>query len=96
MRLKILKILRLNNPKQCEKYPQDFGLPYFCPECLNEKWLRGSISDYANDRLAQLFIAKRIVNGEVGLQLGFYYEVPRKSQNAAHLPEGEFFVKKIN
>jgi hypothetical protein len=72
------------------------GLPYFCPECLNEKWLRGRISDYANDRLAQLFIARRVVNGEVGLQLGFYYEVPRESQNAAHLPEGEFFVKKIN
>ena len=72
------------------------GLPYFCPECLNEKWLRGSISDYANDRLAQLFIAKRVVNGEVGLQLGFYYEWSRESQNAAHLPEGKFFVKKIN
>lgn len=78
------------------KQANDTGLPYFCPECLNEKWLVGYISDEVNDRIANLFIAKRVVNGEVGLQLGFYYEVPRKSQNAAHLPEGEFFVKKIN
>jgi hypothetical protein len=78
------------------KQTDDTGLPYFCPECLNEKWLTGYISDRVNSRVADLFIAKRIVNGEVGLQLGFYYEWPRKSQNAAHLPEGEFFVKKIN
>lgn len=78
------------------KQTDDTGLPYFCPECLNEKWLTGYISDRVNSRVADLFIAKRIVNGEVGLQLGFYYEWSRESQNAAHLPEGKFFVKKIN
>lgn len=67
----------------------------FCGDCLTEKWLRGSIIDYVNNRLTRLYIAKRIVNGEEGLQLGFYYEWPRESQNAAHLPSEKFFVKKI-
>lgn len=68
----------------------------FCEECLNERWLKGSISDRVNQRVATLFIAKRIVNGELGLQLGFRYDWSRETQNAAHLPSEDFFVKKIN
>ena len=68
----------------------------FCEECLNEKWLTGYISDRVNQRVATLFIAKRIVNGEVGLQLGFRFDWSRETQNAAHLPSEDFFVKKIN
>jgi hypothetical protein len=69
----------------------DDGLQYFCPNCLTEKWIEGSIKDYVHNRLAILYIAKRIVNGEEGLQLGFLF--PLEGQNVndpepapAHLP----------
>ena len=79
----------------------DDGLQYFCPNCLVEKWLDGLISDRINNRIATLYIAKRIVNGEEGLQLGFLYTLEAHHVDdplpaVAHLPEGKFFVRKIN
>jgi hypothetical protein len=89
-RIQMLRIRRVD----------DFGLQYFCPDCLPVKWLSGMIKDRLNNRIANISMAKRIVNGEEGLQLGFYYElfgeIEGETEGVAHLPEGKFFARKIN
>lgn len=97
-------VLNTNNPARVQAYSirkaDDSGLPYFCPNCLNEKWLQGWVCDDVTNQCAKLFIAKRIVNGEEGLQLGLYLEIHRKydweTDAPIKLPIGEFFAKKIN
>lgn len=73
---------------------------YFCSECLHEKWLIGAISDSINNKSAKLQIAKRIVDGVEGLQIGLYLTIHRKysweTDNQIQLPIGQFFVRKIN
>lgn len=75
--------------------------PTFCDGCLqNEKWLRGNIADDITNKSAQLFMAKKVVNGEEGLQLwlslSFASKQPWESDDPIFLPIGEFFVKKTN
>ena len=76
------------------------GNPRYCPDCLqNEKWLRGYISDRVNKKAADLFMAKKVVNGVEGLQLWLAISAaakePWESDNPIFLPIGEFFVRKL-
>jgi len=76
------------------------GNPRYCPDCLqNEKWLRGYISDDTTNKSAQIFMAKKVVNGVEGLQLWLAISAaakePWESDNPIFLPIGEFFVRKL-
>ncbi len=77
----------------------DVALPYICSDCLNEKWLRGYISDRINNKAATLAIAKKVINGEEGIQimlhLEFSYQYPWESNSPIQLPIGIFFMKKL-
>lgn len=73
--------------------------PIFCPDCLPEKWLRGAIFDPVRNKSAWLYMAKKIQNGEEGLELWFHLEAatqqPWESDEPIQLPIEQFFVKKI-
>jgi hypothetical protein len=75
-------------------------LPSFCLECLPEKYLTGAIFDRENDKVSSLYVAKKVHNGEEGIQLWFllHLESPshEESEQPINLPIGEFFMKKIN
>lgn len=74
-------------------------MPRFCPECLPEKWLTISIYDPVTERSCSLYIAKRIVSGQEGIYVWFYYkygpQMPWESDEPARLPTGEFFMRKL-
>lgn len=76
------------------------GAPMFCADCATDNWLVGSISDFDANKRAQLFLARRVVNGQPGLQILIYFEF---DVNAGYdifdqitLPSGNFFLRKIN
>lgn len=76
--------------------------PIFCPDCLPDKWLIGSIfdPDPTKERSASIYMAKKIQNGEEGIYVWFHYEVRAQRYDEPdplppHLPSGKFFMKKI-
>lgn len=90
-----------DNPARVQLSSIRNSIPHYCPDCLDGKWLIGRVSDYVNNQTLTLFMAKKIVNGEEGLQLLIrsYGLVARNEDDPdpvpAFLPIGEFFVKKI-
>lgn len=72
----------------------------FCNDCLQEKWLRGSITDLATGTVASLYMAKKIENGQEGIEIWFHFHAMARDINAPEpppvkLPGGQFFLKKI-
>ena len=73
--------------------------PVFCPQCLPEKWLAGHISDPVTHKTAWLYMAKRTIGGQQGIQVWFHLEAstqqPWESDDPIQLPISEFFMAKI-
>lgn len=89
-----------DNPARVQADWINNNQPTFCPECLpNTKWLRGYISDDTTNKSAQLFIAKKVVNGVEGIQVQLSISAasqqPWESDNPIFLPINDFFMVKI-
>jgi hypothetical protein len=89
-----------DNPARVQADWINNGNPTFCPDCLpNTKWLRGYISDRVNKKAAELFIAKKVVNGVEGIQVQLSISAasqqPWESDNPIFLPINDFFMVKI-
>lgn len=74
--------------------------PLFCPDCIpNQKYLWGNVSDRAVKKSVNLYMAKKIENGQEGLYLWMFRSVYGLKEGEydppIFLPEGEFFVKKL-
>lgn len=75
-------------------------MPTFCSTCLSEKWIVGDMFDPSTKRSCTLYIAKKVQNGETGIQVQFYYPYGPQSaweaDEAARLPKGQIFMRKVN
>ena len=75
--------------------------PSFCPDCLPEKWLMGGINAPLTNKSAWFYMAKKVQNGEQGIQVWMYLEAatqqPGEPDDPVQLPISDFFfMKKID
>ena len=89
-----------DNPARVQARWINNGNPTFCSDCLpNTKWLRGWIADDTTNKSAQLFIAKKIVNGVEGIQVQLSISAasqqPWESNDPIFLPIADFFMIKL-
>ena len=73
--------------------------PVYCSQCLPGKWIEGAVFDPVTHKTAILYMAKRIVGGQQGVQVWLRLEAgiqePWQTDGPVQLPINDFFMTKI-
>jgi hypothetical protein len=95
----LIGLINHNNTKISLNWIHPAQQPLFCPECQYGKWLEGAAFDDINNKTAILYMAKRVVGGQQGVQVWLRLEAtshqPWESDNPIQLPIEDFFMAKI-
>lgn len=82
------------------RYIYEYDANSFCEDCQHTKFIMGVIKDPVSGNSAYIYLAKKNLAGESGLQIWIYRHIPSSmegetSDHSLHIPLGNFFMNKI-